>query len=298
MTDDSAARPEPVRASRFGLSGKLLVLTILFVMIAEVLIYVPSVANFRVELAARTTWRSPIRPRSCSKLRRTAWFPTLGQADTRLDRRARGRHEDGQSAPHARGRRHAAAIIDDIDMRNVDAFARRRCVRHDAQQQERDVMRVVGPAPMGGEYHRDRHGRAAAAPGDAALFGRTSCCCRLLISGITAALVYLSLHYMFVRPMRRVTANMMAFRADPENADRVIVPSARGRRDRHRRARTGRHAERTCLDAAAEEPARRRSGLRCRRSIMICATCLPRRSCSPTGCPSCPIPTCSVSPPS
>src|SRR3954471_21894174 len=33
---------------RFGLSAKLLVLTILFVMIAEVLIYVPSVANFRL----------------------------------------------------------------------------------------------------------------------------------------------------------------------------------------------------------------------------------------------------------
>src|SRR2546425_10945888 len=36
------------RAPRFGLSGKLLVLTILFVMIAEVLIYVPSIANFRL----------------------------------------------------------------------------------------------------------------------------------------------------------------------------------------------------------------------------------------------------------
>ena len=48
MTDETAARPEPVRPPRFGLSGKLLVLTILFVMIAEVLIYVPSVANFRV----------------------------------------------------------------------------------------------------------------------------------------------------------------------------------------------------------------------------------------------------------
>src|SRR5262245_52681284 len=34
-------------AAHLGLSGKLLVLTILFVMIAEVLIYVPSVANFR-----------------------------------------------------------------------------------------------------------------------------------------------------------------------------------------------------------------------------------------------------------
>src|SRR5271155_4873148 len=48
MTDETAARPEPVRPAHFGLSGKLLVLTILFVMIAEVLIYVPSVANFRV----------------------------------------------------------------------------------------------------------------------------------------------------------------------------------------------------------------------------------------------------------
>src|ERR1700722_12131460 len=47
MSEESAARP-PVRAPRFGLSGKLLVLTILFVMLGEVLIYVPLVANFRV----------------------------------------------------------------------------------------------------------------------------------------------------------------------------------------------------------------------------------------------------------
>jgi hypothetical protein len=37
----------PVRESTFGLSARLLVLTVLFVMVAEVLIYVPSVANFR-----------------------------------------------------------------------------------------------------------------------------------------------------------------------------------------------------------------------------------------------------------
>ena len=34
-------------SGRFGLSGRLLLLTVLFVMLAEVLIYVPSVANFR-----------------------------------------------------------------------------------------------------------------------------------------------------------------------------------------------------------------------------------------------------------
>src|SRR5262245_56051599 len=41
---DAAPGPRP----RLGLSGKLLVLTVLFVMIAEVLIYVPSIANFRL----------------------------------------------------------------------------------------------------------------------------------------------------------------------------------------------------------------------------------------------------------
>src|SRR5213080_2238718 len=43
--DEPKSGPQRVR---LGLSGKLLVLTILFVMIAEVLIYVPSVANFRL----------------------------------------------------------------------------------------------------------------------------------------------------------------------------------------------------------------------------------------------------------
>jgi len=46
MTDRPAAAKR--RLPRLGLSGKLLVLTTLFVMIAEVLIYVPSVASFRL----------------------------------------------------------------------------------------------------------------------------------------------------------------------------------------------------------------------------------------------------------
>src|SRR5205814_251077 len=50
MMDQSAPSNEnaPRHRPRLGLSGKLLMLTILFVMIAEVLIYVPSIANFRV----------------------------------------------------------------------------------------------------------------------------------------------------------------------------------------------------------------------------------------------------------
>jgi signal transduction histidine kinase len=51
----------------------------------------------------------------------------------------------------------------------------------------------------------------------------------IVISLITATLVYLSLQWMLVRPMHRITANMTAFREDPEDASRVMVPS--GRRD-------------------------------------------------------------------
>ena len=39
--------PRPRLFGAVGLSARLLLLTILFVMVAEVLIYVPSVANFR-----------------------------------------------------------------------------------------------------------------------------------------------------------------------------------------------------------------------------------------------------------
>src|SRR5271169_2336538 len=49
----------------------------------------------------------------------------------------------------------------------------------------------------------------------------------LLISGITAMLVFFALHYLLVRPMGRITGNMVAFRADPENPSRIIEPSAR-----------------------------------------------------------------------
>src|SRR5437868_2011492 len=48
LESSSIENEQPGRSPRFGLSGKLLLLTILFVMIAEVLIYVPSIANFRL----------------------------------------------------------------------------------------------------------------------------------------------------------------------------------------------------------------------------------------------------------
>jgi signal transduction histidine kinase len=47
------------------------------------------------------------------------------------------------------------------------------------------------------------------------------------ISGLTGALVFLSLYYFAVRPMRRITRAMGDFHENPEDASRIIVASAR-----------------------------------------------------------------------
>ena len=88
-----------------------------------------------------------------------------------------------------------------------------------------DVMRVVGPAPMG-EFVEIV---ANEAPLRSAMveFSIRILILSLIISGFSATLVYVSLHRLLVRPMRRMTENMVTFRADPENPARIIAASDR-----------------------------------------------------------------------
>jgi len=227
MNEESAARPALARAPRFGLSTKLLLLTILFVMVAEVLIYVPSVANFRVnwlrdhlevartaalvlEAAPNGMVPDPLAKKILGSIGARAVAMKMGDTHYMLQ------PSDVPLPP----------ITDVFDMRNVGTFAPVVGAFKTMLSNKKDVMRVVGPAPMGGEYidlvmDEDQLRVAMLS------YSVDILLVSLLISGITAALVYLSLHYLFVQPMRRVTDNMMAFRADPENADNIIAPSAR-----------------------------------------------------------------------
>jgi signal transduction histidine kinase len=226
MSDEIAAAPVPVRAPRFGLSGKLLVLTILFVMIAEVLIYVPLVANYRVNwlrdrLASAYTAALVLDAAPSGMVPETLAKQILDSIGARAVAMKMGSRRRmlavGDTPP---------PITHDFDMRNVmtfDAIVDAFMMMFDTRN---DVMRVVGPAPMGGDYIEiimdEPPLRQALVSYSVDLL-----LISLLISAITAALVYLTLHYTFVRPMRRITANMMAFRADPENTARIIAPSAR-----------------------------------------------------------------------
>jgi signal transduction histidine kinase len=226
MSDETAARPAPVRVPRFGLSGKLLVLTILFVMIAEVLIYVPSVANFRVtwlkdRLATGYTAALVLEAAPNGVVSDALAKQILDSIGARAVAMKMGERRRllavGDMPP---------PVTDTFDMRDVSSVDAILDAFKMMLDTKNDVMRVVGPAPMGGEYIElvmdEPMLRKAMLR-----YSVDILLLSLVISGITATLVYLALHYMFVRPMRRITANMMAFRAAPENPDRTIVPSAR-----------------------------------------------------------------------
>jgi len=231
MTQENAPadgpRPGQQRVGwRLGLSGKLLILTILFVMISEALIYVPSIANFRLSwlndrLAAAHTAALVLDAAPSGMVPESLARQILGSVGARALAMKMGTQ------------RRLLAVSDmppqihhDIDMRNVpwfravvDAFDTLIC-------KDNDVMRVVGPAPMGGDFIEIVMDEA---PLRQAMlrFTFNLLLLSLAISGITAALVFLALHYLLVRPMRRITSNMMAFRADPENPGRVLVASRR-----------------------------------------------------------------------
>jgi hypothetical protein len=213
-----------------GLSGKLLVLTVLFVMLAEVLIYVPSIANFRVNwlndrLAAAHTAALVLDAAPSGMVPEKLARQILSSIGARAVAMKMGT----QRRLLASTANIPTKIEQDVDMRTVtwwratiDAFDTL-LFCHPG-----DVMRLVGPAPMGGDFLEIVLDEEPLR--DAMLnFSVTILLLSLLISGITAMLVFFSINYLLVRPMRRITENMIAFRADPENPARVIADS--GRRD-------------------------------------------------------------------
>ncbi len=225
----AAVMPPPARGPRIGLSGKLLFLTILFVMVAEILIYVPSIANFRLNwlndrLAAAHTAAlvldaapSGMVPESLAK----QILKSIGARAVAMKMGNQRRLLAAADLP--------TKIGQDIDMRNVswwrammDAFDTLLFCEPD------DVMRVVGPAPMAeGQFIEIILDETPLRKAMLA-FSVNILLLSLVISAVTAMLVFFALHYLLVRPMGRLTANMISFRADPENSERIISESGRG----------------------------------------------------------------------
>jgi len=223
---DVTQRPEARPVPRLGLAGRVLLLVIGFVMLAEVTIYVPSIANFR------EAWlRDRLSAASTAVLLLDA---TAVQVPERLV-------IDALTAVRAKSivlkmqdsRRLLAAsdlppsIDARYDMREasfVDAISA--AFRTLTTRRNRTIS-VIGPAPMNGEYIEIT---LSEAPLQKAMliYSRNILLLSLVISLIVATLAAISIHWLVLRPVRRLTSSLISFGAAPEDASHVIRPSGMG----------------------------------------------------------------------
>lgn len=228
-------RPHPQGA---GLSAKLLVLTILFVMLAEVLIFVPSIANFRntwlqdrladAELAVAAL--DPVAfgygfgAETGDAMMQQVLLETLEAHELVLVTDS-GRQVLAQRAGIQGGLVANMAVDVDITTSNPlraiwDAF--KTLTAGD------NVLRIHGaPEPGTGRYVEvvvEEYYLRDAMLG----FSRNIIILSIVISLITAGLVYLSLNALFVRPLQRLDEAMATFADAPEDPGSMISPSGRG----------------------------------------------------------------------
>jgi len=212
-----------------SLSARLLVLTIFFVMLGEVLIFVPSVARFRMTyfenrlaaghiatLSLEASEARPLDPSLTDKL--LAQVGARGVALYRPNGTVLRLESVNSPTPDAT-----------IDLTRPNILLAIRGSFRTLFGNDTRILRVLGPSTTDSAETVEVLLDEAPLRGEMWDFGVRILELSIVISLVAAALVYVSLQWLLVRPMRRITANMMNFREDPEDASRMIAAS--GRRD-------------------------------------------------------------------
>src|SRR5579871_4768024 len=227
-TADEPATTTPPRRlpRRLGLSGKLLLLTIPLVMIAGVLMYVPAIANF---------WTNRLNDRLAAANTAALVLDAapLGMVPDSLARQILTSIQARAVAIKLGQQRRLLASADlpasidhDIDVRNMTVWQAITGSFEMMIETGHEAIRIVGPASGDAQFIEvvtdERPLRQAMFR-----FSRNLVVVSLVIAVLTAALVYLALHFLFVRPMRRLTASLADFHENPESSARIIVPSQR-----------------------------------------------------------------------
>jgi signal transduction histidine kinase len=223
----SAKLPGKLPALIHSLSARLLVLTIFFVMLAEVLIYAPSAGRFRLSYIEERLAAGHL---AILALQATPDYMVSEELEAELLNHAAAyvvglKRPDGVKLMLGQGP--VPPIDASFDLAEGSFFPLIGEAFVTLAQSGNRVLRVVGPSP--------KHPQAIVevvideAPMRAGLidYSWRILGLSIVISIFTAALVYLSLQWLMVRPMRRMTQSMMAFRENPEDASRLIAASDR-----------------------------------------------------------------------
>ncbi|MFS2011156.1 sensor histidine kinase [Azospirillum sp. CT11-132] len=224
--------PRPTVAT--SLSAKLLLLTILFVLLAEVLIYAPSIARFRMSyleerLAAAHIAALSVEAAPDLMVTKELQAKLLAYTGTHvIDLIQPGARVYMLSSPMPP---RVDAVYDlrgtGMGMQVVDAGNALWLALEGLFEPQHDrVIRVIDRSP------NDPAQRVEVTMDERPLidamldFSRRILAVSVAISLIAAILVYLTLHALLVRPMRRLTAEVVAFRRDPDGAP-PLVPGSR-----------------------------------------------------------------------
>ncbi len=213
---------------RIGLSARLLILTSFFVMLSEVLIYAPSIGRFRLDYMQERI--------AMAHLASLALEVPPDNLVNRKLREALLIHAQSHGIVLRRPESKALILAKDMPPM-VDAM-------HDLRQggffgpigealmvfthKPGRFLRVIAPSPQDASVTVETV--IEEDPMRAAMLGYSwrILALSIVISLMTATLVYLSLQWLLVAPMRGLVESMMAFRVDPEDARRVGPPGARG----------------------------------------------------------------------
>lgn len=215
------------KSSRFwGISLKLLALTVVFIMLAEILIFVPSVANFR-NVWLRTHLDSA----------EAASIVYLDMSDATLSDNAKQLLLDSALSTTIAVRRDGrsqmiaasgppTAIVEHIDLDAASPFSSIASALGMLFQKPENLYRVFGTMRSTDDkielVQEVRHIQTAMWR-----YARNILYLSLLISVFAAALVYLALYRLIVRPIIRISNNMDEFSKEPENASLIYKPTQR-----------------------------------------------------------------------
>lgn len=206
------------------LSGRFLILTTIFVLIAELLIFVPSVARFREDYFLNHLERAQIASLSLlaedmiSEELEAELLENAGVYNVVLRRDEVRQLILSSPIP--------TPIHKTFDMRDPSAWV----LISDAMMRigdgEERVIRVIGnPVQDGGLLIEIT---LPTAPLRAALieYGVNILILSAVISIITASLLFLAVRRFIVKPMKGVVDHMQAYAKNPEDARRIIMPTA------------------------------------------------------------------------
>lgn len=213
-----------------GLSARLLFLTIFFVMLIEVFIYAPSISRYRLayledrigaayiaSLALQAPADRRVDPELMKELLRSSqsYAIVLRRPDSKTLMQIRDDMPPEVDATY--------------DVREMDSLAPIAEALAVLRRDEPRMIRVVGPSPRDPDTVIETVISERPMREDMLDYSGRILLLSVIISVLTAVLVYGCLQWMFVRPVRNLTDSMVNFRRDPDDASRLIRPT--GRRD-------------------------------------------------------------------